>query len=159
MSSGGPHDLVAFAKNLVASGTQLWSTRQFNTEAVEQRAAFEDGAEYLPFNEVFDDTGVATAAAETAGVSAANTWIFPDGSMATGALSVEDISTRSGVAIPGKVNPFLADLDDVTLTSESPLNIALNGYDAAGQPLTYTVTTDNPTLLDTSIVEGNRSWV
>ena len=52
--------------------------------------------------------------------------------------------------------PTLAPIQDVTLFAGAPLHIALDGFDADGDALTYTVSSDNA-LLDMTIPQGNRS--
>ena len=53
--------------------------------------------------------------------------------------------------------PSLAAIPDQMLLSGSPLHIPLDGFDADGQPLTYTVTSSDPDLVSTFIPQGNRS--
>ena len=62
--------------------------------------------------------------------------------------------------------PTLAPLGDVTLLSGAPLHVALDGFDADGDTLTYQVSTSNVQLsnpsvadpqLTTTVLEGNRS--
>jgi len=52
--------------------------------------------------------------------------------------------------------PSLAPIADVTMYSGSPLHIPLDGFDADGDALTFTATSDNAQLT-TFIPEGNRS--
>jgi len=52
--------------------------------------------------------------------------------------------------------PTLASLADVTLYAGAPLHIALDGYDADGDTLTFSATTTS-SLLSTYIPTGNRS--
>ena len=54
------------------------------------------------------------------------------------------------------VSPTLATLEDVTLKAGAPLYIALDGYDADGDSLTYSVSSDNDSVLG-SVLSGNRS--
>ncbi|MBN2025054.1 MAG: peptidylprolyl isomerase [Pirellulales bacterium] len=54
------------------------------------------------------------------------------------------------------VAPTLAAISDVVLTAGAPLHIALDGFDADGDALTYSVTTTN-SAISTSIPTGNRS--
>ena len=52
--------------------------------------------------------------------------------------------------------PTLAPIANQTLLAGAPLHIPLDGFDADGDALTFSVQTDNP-LLTTFIPEGNRS--
>ena len=55
--------------------------------------------------------------------------------------------------------PTLAAIDDVTLNSGAPLHIALDGFDADGDTLTYSVEISGANAGDVTsfIPEGNRS--
>jgi cyclophilin family peptidyl-prolyl cis-trans isomerase len=52
--------------------------------------------------------------------------------------------------------PTLGELPDVQLLSGSPLHVPLNGMDADGDLLSFTVTSDDP-LVTTFVPQGNRS--
>lgn len=160
-------DLVAFAQALAAQNVQLWtSTLNAQGDAAAQLDLFEDGQNFLPINEVFDFVPTAsgesrfplTSAANTASVSTANIWIWPDGSRSDGSvLSLNEISTASGVAIPQSADPSIVPIDDVTVLQSSPLHIPLDGYDPNGDPLTYTVTAGDGSLIETVLLQNNRS--
>ena len=154
-------DFADFAKALSAAGVEFWSTRQFNTDAVAQRALFQDAGVYLPFTESLDSAGELTAAATAAGVTAVNTWIFPDQSQATGVLSLDELATRSGIAIPESTGPTLKPVvanNEVSLEFGSPLQLPLDTYSADNGPITYTITVDDPNLVESTMITGNRSW-
>lgn len=53
-------------------------------------------------------------------------------------------------------DPTLAFIPDVTVYSGAPLHIALDGFDAEGDALTYSVASTNPALTAT-VPQGNRS--
>ena len=152
-------DLVGFAQALDAAGVELWSTRRLaRARVAEQFALFEDGENFLPFNEALDANLQFNAEAQAAGVSQTNVWIFPDGTRSNGPLlTLQEISNRSGVPIPTGVSPSIAPIDDVTVQNGSPLHIPLDGYDPNGDPLTYTITSGDETLVTTFMPEGNRS--
>ena len=73
-------------------------------------------------------------------------------------ISLAEIASRSGVPIPQGFRPSLAPLANVTVLGGSPLAIPLDGYDPNGGPLTYTITTDNPSLLTPELQTGDHSW-
>ncbi len=52
--------------------------------------------------------------------------------------------------------PTLAPISDVAFLSGSPIHVPLNGADSDGDPLTFSVTSDNAALT-TEVPEGNRS--
>lgn len=54
--------------------------------------------------------------------------------------------------------PTLGALADVTVQAGAPLHLALDGFDADGQPLTYEVMSDNPDLIPILSSPSNRSW-
>lgn len=71
---------------------------------------------------------------------------FDASAAATVTLSVRGVNTA----------PTLAEIAPVTLLSGSPLHIPLNGTDADGDPITYTVTSSSSTVTPT-VLAGNRS--
>lgn len=149
-------DLVAFAQALTASGVKFYSAvwcPGCNT----QKALFEDGGDFLPYIEVTNPDRTLNAIGIAANITSFPTWEFPDGSRETGVLSLATIADRAGVAIPTSADPFIAPIADRTVYGGSPLHIGLNGYDPNGGPLTYTVTSSNPTLVSGTILTGNRS--
>ena len=175
-------DLVAFARALAASGTRYYGAA-WCPHCTSQKELFEDGGDFLPFIEVTNLDNPVTLNAVGTGenrtlnpsgvpVTSFPTWEFPDGTRLEGAQSLQTLSQRSGVAIPTSDQPFIAPIDDgdldptdvdddgddiVTLLSGSPLHIPLDGYDPGGGPLTYTVTSSDPNLVEASLLQGNRS--
>jgi large repetitive protein len=67
------------------------------------------------------------------------------------------ISARAGVPIPQSVNPFVAPISDKLVYFSSPMHVGLNGYDPNGGPLTFTVTSSDPSIVETTVLTGNRS--
>ena len=159
VAPNGRPDLVAFAQALDAAGVELWSTTQFCRDCADQRRALDDGADFLPRMEALQADGTFADAASAAGVTTLNTWIFPDGSRSEGTvLTPQQVSELSGVPIPLGEIPTLKPLDDVVVLTDSPLHIALDGYDPDGGPLTYTVTSSLPRFVEPVVLTGNRSW-
>lgn len=163
----GEVDLVGFARALADNNVQLWtSTLNASGAAADQLDLFAEGQNFLPINEVFDFVPSAsdaarfplTAEATAAAISSANIWIWPNGDRSDGSLlTLEEISTLSGVAIPTGATPSIVPIDDVSVQQGSPLQVPLNGYDPNGDALTYTVTVGDSNILDTFIPQGNRS--
>jgi large repetitive protein len=92
------------------------------------------------------------------GVSQYPTWEFGTGNRVPGLLTLQEISTRSGVAIPTGSNPTFAELPNVTVLNGSPLHVPVDAYDPNGGPLTITVTSSNPSVIAASMVTDNTSW-
>ncbi len=99
-SEGEPAaDLVQFAKDLAAADVKFFSA-SWCADCTAQAQLFEDGSDDLPFVKVtgsdreFDETGIAEQLTELP------TWEFPDHTRASGILSLQTISQRSGVDIP-----------------------------------------------------------
>ncbi|RMF40028.1 MAG: tandem-95 repeat protein, partial [Planctomycetota bacterium] len=85
------------------------------------------------------------------------TWEFPDGTRLTGVQTLETLSQRSGVPIPTSSTPSFDALSDVAVAIGSPLHIPIDAYDPNGNPLTVTVTSSDPGLLQADVLTGNRS--
>jgi len=168
-------DLVAFAKAIADSGTIFFGAA-WCPHCTEQKELFEDGGSFLPFVEVTNlDNPVTLNAVGTAeGISSFPTWEFPDGTRLEGTQTLETLSQRSGVAIPSSDTPSIAPIDDgdlnsndtdadgdeiVTLLGGSPMHIPLDGYDPGGGPLTYQVSSSNPSLVTPTLLQGNRSML
>src|SRR5690606_19856775 len=149
-------DLVAFAQALAAAGTKFYGAA-WCPECTAQKQLFEDGGKYLPFIEVTNPDRTPNQIAIDNDIQTYPTWEFPDGSRLEGLQSLATLAERSNLTIPTSDSPFLAELEDVTLLAGSPLHIPLDGYDPNGEPLTYTVTSDNPSLVAASLITGNRS--
>lgn len=150
------NDLVAFAKALAAANVKFYGAA-WCPHCTAQKNLFEDGAKYLPFIEVTNPDKTPNAIATANNITTYPTWVFADGSRLTGELSLSQLSTKTGIAIPQSSTPFLAELPEVVLRGGSPLMVGLDGYDPNGGTLTYTVTSDNPSLVTPTVLTGNQS--
>ena len=148
-------DLIAFAQALNDAGVEFFGAN-FCEFCTIQKELFEDGAQFLPFIEVTNTDRSLNQTGIDNNISVFPTWDFPDGTRLTGLQSLETLSETSGVAIPMSAAPCVLPLPDVNLLAGSPLVVALDGYDPNGGPLTYTVTSDNPSVVPT-LFTGNRS--
>ncbi len=149
-------DLVAFAQALAADNVKFYGAA-WCPFCTQQKELFEDGGAFLPFIEVTNPDRTLNSEGTAANIQAFPTWEFQDGTRREGLLSLDEISTLSGIAIPTSANPFVAPVEDLSLLSGSPLHVALNGYDPNGGELTYTVTSSNPSLVTPTVLSGNRS--
>lgn len=137
-------DLVAFAQALTAANARLQGSSG-NELTTRQLELFDDGQNELLYTE---------NASATAPI-----WTFDDGTQLAGFQTLAVLSAASGVAIPqaaADTAPFLAEIADETLLVGSPLHVALDGYDATGGELTYTVESDNDAV-NVRILQNNRS--
>lgn len=150
------NDLVAFAKALAAANVKFYGAA-WCPHCTATKNLFEDGGKYLPFIEVTNPDKTPNAIATANNITTYPTWVFQDGSRLTGEQTLAAISAAAGIAIPQTSTPFLAELPEVTLLGGSPLMVGLDGYDPNGGTLTYTVTSDNPSLVTPTILTGNQS--
>ncbi len=150
-------DLVAFAKALAATdGVKLFGAA-WCPACTAQKHLFEDGADFLPFIEVTNPDRSPNDTAITENITQFPTWEFPDGTRAVGTLDLQTISQRAGVAIPNSNSPFVAPISDQVVLDGSPLHVGLDGYDPNGGPLTYTVVSSNPSVVQPTVLTGDRS--
>ncbi|OYP36994.1 Ig-like domain-containing protein [Rhodopirellula sp. MGV] len=149
-------DLVQFAKDLTAADVKFFGAN-WCPACSEQKALFQDGYKYLPFIEVTNPDRTIGQIGTDNNITAYPTWVFPDNSRETGVLTLQQISDRSGVPIPTSEDPTFADIGDQTVLIGSPLHIPVDAYDPNGGPLTVTVSVADPSLLDATVLSGNRS--
>ncbi len=150
-------DLVAFAKALTQAGVKYYGTA-WCVHCNSQKALFEDGADYLPFVEVTNPDRTVNQAGIDNGITSFPTWKFPgDPAPLVGQQTLQTISDKAKVPIPTSESPFIKPTDDLTLLGGSPLMVPLDGYDPNGGPLTYTITSDKPSLVTPTLLQGNRS--
>ncbi len=149
-------DLVAFAKALSDDGVEFFGAAWCDL-CTEQKNLFEDGQNYLPFIEVTNPDHSLNATGTDEEISIFPTWRFQDGTEVEGMLSLADISQHSGIAIPQGETPSFVPVGNQIVGVGSPLHIPIDAYDPDGQPLTVTVTSSDPSLLEASVISGNRS--
>ncbi len=150
------NDLVAFAKALDASGTTMYGAI-WCSSCNQQKALFEDGADFLPFVEVTNPDRTPNQIANDENITDYPTWVFPDGSRLTGVVSLATLSQRSGVAIPQSSTPSFKTIGNQTVLTGSPHHIPVDAYDPNGNPLTITVTSSNPAVVSAEVLQGSRS--
>ncbi len=151
------NDLVAFAKALSDAGVQFFGAA-WCPFCNEQKALFEDGAKYLPFIEVTNPNRTPNQIATDEGITQYPTWKFNDGSQPlVGVASLATLSARSGIAIPQASKPSFDTIPNATVAIGSPLMVPVDAYDPNGNPLTITVTSSDPSLLNATVLSGNRS--
>ncbi len=149
-------DKVAFAQALTAAGVKFYGAA-WCPFCTEQKQLFEDGEQFLPFIEVTNPDRSLNTIGQQNNITTFPTWEFPDGTRATGVLTLEELSTRSGVAIPTGDAPFLAPISNVTLLAGAPLHVALDGYDPNGQKITYTVQVTGASGVTANVLPQTRS--
>ncbi len=150
-------DLVQFAKDLTAAGVEFFGAG-WCPACTAQKELFEDGGNELPFIEVtnpdrtFNQRGIAE------GISVIPTWKF-GGTVVTGVQSLDDLAALigNGYTIPQSEQPTFEAIGNQTVGIGSPLHIPIDAYDPDGGPLTVTVSVGDPSLLEATVLSGNRS--
>lgn len=149
-------DLVAFAKALDQAGVTFFGAA-WCPFCTEQKELFGDGKEELPFVEVTNPDRTLNSIGQAENIQTFPTWEFPDSSRATGVLSLAEISERSGVPIPSSDQPTFAPIGNLTVEVGSPLHVPVDAYDPGGGPVTVTVSVADPSLLQATVLQNNRS--
>ena len=154
-------DLVQFAKDLDTAGVDFYCAAWFEG-CTAQTQIFADGGKYLPFTEVTGSDRQINQAGIDAMIGDIPAWDFPDPTLPDpvrheGFLDLDQISQMSGVPIPMGETPSFHELDQQTVLIGSPLHVPIDAYDPDGNELTVSVTVDDPSLLEATVLTGNRS--
>ena len=149
-------DLVQFAKDLTTAGVKFFGAA-WCSFCTDQKQLFQDGGEFLPFIEVSNPDRSLNATGVAENIETFPTWEFPDSSRETGVLSLQTLSDRSGVAIAQSELPSFLAIGDQIAEIGSPLHIPVDAYSPTGEALTVTVSVDDPSLLEATVLSGNRS--
>jgi large repetitive protein len=149
-------DLVQFAKDLDTAGAKYYGAA-WCPSCTQQKQLFEDGGHFLPFVEVTNPDRTLNSVGVANSITSFPTWIFADGSRVEQVMTLSELSTASGVAIPQSEDPSFATIGDQTVGIGAPLHVAVDAYSPLGEPLTVTVTVSDPSLLEAQVVTGNRS--
>ena len=150
-------NLVEFAKALQQAGVRFFGA-DWCPFCTEQKALFQDGAQFLPFVEMSNPDRTRNATAISENVTTYPTWEFGNGQRVTGVQTLQQLSTLSGVAIPTGSNPTFTVIPNQTVLNGSPLHVPVDAYDPNGGPLTITVTSSNPSAIAAEMVTNNKSW-
>ena len=150
-------NLVEFAKALQQAGVRFFGA-DWCPFCTEQKALFQDGAQFLPFIEMSNPDRTRNATAISENVTTYPTWEFGNGQRVTGIQTLQQLSTLSGVAIPTGSNPTFTVIPNQTVLNGSPLHVPVDAYDPNGGPLTITVTSSNPSAIAAEMVTNNKSW-
>ena len=149
-------DLVQFAKNLAAGGAALYGA-VWDAATTEQKDLFQDGATHLTFTDVTNLDRTDKPIVTELNITEKPTWIFTNGQRLTGVRSLSEIATASGIAIPTTDSPSFKPIGNKTVLGGSPLMVAVDGYDPNNGPLTYTVTSSNPSLVTPTLIPQTNS--
>jgi len=151
-------DLVEFAKLLTQSGTVVYGAT-WSADSSEQRRLFQDGAKYLPFVNVTNPDRTPNQLAAQHQITVYPTWVFDDGSRLEGMQSLATIALRSGLTIPQSMLPYLGVIANTQVGIGSPLHVPIDAYSPTGRPLTLSVQSSNPGLIQASVLGNNRSML
>ena len=146
-----PIDLVQFAQDL-ADANAVFYGAAWCPHCTAQKELFQDGQSFLPFVEVTNPDKTPNQIAIDNNITEYPTWVFDDGSRLVGEQTLEALATAAGISIPQSDQPFLKEIGAKDLLSGSPLLVALDGYDPNGQAISYSVTSDNPTLVEAIVM-------
>lgn len=149
-------DLVQFAEDLAAAGV-LFFGAEWCPACTVQKELFEDGKDNLPFIEVTNPDRSLNARGIAEGISEFPTWVFPNGDELVGVQSLQTLSDRANVPIPVSDQPVFEPIGNLTVAIGSPLHVPVDAYDPGGGPLTVSVSVADPSLLEATVLTGNRS--
>ncbi len=151
------NDLVAFAKALADAGVRFFGAA-WCPFCNDQKALFEDGYKHLPFIEVTNPDRTSNQIGIDENITQYPTWEFGDGSRLLGVQTLATLAQRAGISIPQSSTPYLEELPNVSVGIGSPLMVPIDGYDPNGNPLTITVTSSDPSLINATVLSGQQSW-
>lgn len=88
---------ISLAKCLTEKGTKMYGT-YWCPHCQNQKKAFGDGAEFLPYVECAErgSTNTLTQVCQDAGIESFPTWVFPDKTRVSGERSLKDLAEKSG---------------------------------------------------------------
>ena len=150
-------NLVEFARALQQAGVRFFGA-DWCPFCTEQKELFQDGAQFLPFIEISNPDRTRNATGISEDIRTYPTWEFGNGQRETGVLTLQQLSTRSGVAIPTGSNPTFTVIPNQTVLNGAPLHVPVDAYDPNGGPLTISVTSSNPSVIAAEMVTNNKSW-
>lgn len=150
-------DLVAFAKALAAKPGVVFYGAIWCPFCNEQKQLFQDGAQFLPFQEVTNPDRTPNALGQSKNITTYPTWEFPGGTRVTGVQTLQQLSTLAGVPIPTSSTPSMVTIPTQTVLIGSPLHVPVDAYDPNGNPLTITVSSSNPALVTAEVLQNNQS--
>ena len=149
-------DLVQFAKDLAAADVKYYGAA-WCPACTQQKQLFEDGGAFLPFFEVTNPDRTLNSVGVANSISSFPTWVFPDGSRVEQVMTLAELSSASGVAIPQSESPSFVTIGDQTVSIGAPLHVGVDAYSPLGEALTVTVSVSDPSLLEAQVLTGNRS--
>ena len=142
-----PIDLVALAQSLSDADAVLYGAPWDSATTAELRM-FDDGAPLLDFQDVTNADRTPSELAIDRDITTYPTWLFADGSRLEGTQTIDSVASAAGVELPRSTAPALVAVEDtVSLLAGSPLHVALDGYDPAGDALSFEVSSDNDNIV------------
>ena len=151
-------DLVGFAKALRDAGNVRFFCAAWSEACTLQKEAFEDGGQFLPFEEVTDAARRGNALAATESITTVPTWQFGDANnRVERIMSLDEISEASGIAIPVASSPSFVNVPNQTVMIGGALHVGIDAYDPNQDALTFSVQSSDPDILQAEVLSGNRS--
>lgn len=147
-------DIHDFVEQLVAQGARLYGA-DWHAATTEQRQMFDDAMAQLPYTDVTTRDRRLNAVASEHQIEVLPTWIFADGTRLEGVQPLETIAEKLALESLPPAAISIAELPSQSLLAGSPLHVTINGDSPAGEPLTYTATSDND-LVQVSVASSNR---
>ncbi|MEM6979602.1 MAG: peptidylprolyl isomerase, partial [Planctomycetota bacterium] len=136
---------------------------------------FDDGGDDLPFTEITDGSRQILPEFLTPAIfpdpndpsqvspnPQFPVWVFPDGSQAVGLQTLQTLAERTfgpGATLPLNADqrPTFEPVPDQTVRFNEPVHVPIDGYDPEGGPLTISVSVADPSLLEATVLQNNRS--
>ena len=149
-------DLVAFAKAVSAAGIRVYGA-DWTSETTRQLRLFEDGARYLNYFEAYNGNRTLNSIGVAENITAIPTWKASDNVNVPSIFTPEELSAATNIPIPRSNTPSFFPVSSQVVAQGSPLHIPIDAYDPNGNPLTFTITSSQPSNVSGQILQNNQS--
>jgi len=149
-------DLVAFAKAISAAGIRVYGA-DWTPETTGQLRLFEDGARYLNYFEAFNGDRTQNSIGVAENITSVPTWKASNNVNVPAIFTPEELSAAANIPIPLSSTPSFFPISSQVVAQGSPLHVPIDAYDPNGNPLTFTVTSSQPSNVSGQILQNNQS--